>query len=188
MEGCKMEGLNMVKFALFDYVPQRYMKSASFEDVVRNRKILDFKDGKSYAVSWAAKVISTSLSLMDLSNTVVVCIPACCKRTNDRRFKKFSAMMCEQLGSMNGFDYVQVTDKRRNAHIDHVHDIVEGDYVHIDEKYFAGKEVIVVDDIVTSCKTADAFIEMMRLAGAKVRMAVFLAKTKSYKRKSLSYS
>ena len=177
----------MVKFALFDYVPQRYMKSASFEDVVRNRKILDFKDGKSYAVNWAAKVISSSLSLMDLSNTVVVCIPACCKRTNDRRFKKFSAMMCERLGSVNGFDYVQVVNKRRKVHIDHVHDIADGEFVQINKKYFSGKDVIVVDDIVTSCKTADAFIDMMKLAGANVKMAVFLAKTKSYKRKALSY-
>lgn len=176
----------MIKFALYDYVPQRYLKRASFEDIDRHRRILDFKDGKHYAMVWAAKEIGDALSSMDLSETVLLCIPACCKRTNDRRFKRFSSMVCERLGSVNGFDYVQVVGKRRKAHIDHVHE--QDGFVQIDKSQLAGKEVIVVDDIVTSCQTANAFIDKIVSAGAKVRMAVFLAKTKSYRRSRYSYS
>ena len=176
----------MVKFALFDYVPQRYLKRASFEDFDRHRRILDFKAGKHYAIAWAAREVSKALSLMDLSRTVVVCIPACCKRTNDRRFRKFSSMVCEQLGSENGFDYVQVVEKRRKAHIDHVHCLGENGFLHIDKDRLADKDVVVADDIVTTCQTADTFIDMMVTAGAKVRMAVFLAKTKNYRRTSYS--
>lgn len=176
----------MIKFALYDYVPQRYLKRASFEDIDRHRKILDFKDGKHYAMVWAAKEIGDALSSMDLSETVLLCIPACCKRTNDRRFKRFSSMVCERLGSENGFTYVQTVGKRRKAHIDHVHDIAQEGFLHIDKDRLAGKNVVVVDDIVTSCKTADTFIDMIVTAGAKVRLAVFLAKTKSYRRNSYS--
>ena len=176
----------MIKYALYDYIPQRNLKRASFEDMERHRRILDFKDGRNYAVKWAARELCKALSLMDLSQTVLVFIPACCKRTNDRRFKKFSAMVCERLGSVNGFDYVQVVGKRRKAHIDHVHE--QDGFVQIDKSQLAGKEVIVVDDIVTSCQTANAFIDKIVSAGAKVRMAVFLAKTKSYRRSRYSYS
>ena len=44
----------MIKFALYPYIPQRYLKKASFEDIDRDRMILDFKDGKPYAARWAA--------------------------------------------------------------------------------------------------------------------------------------
>ena len=86
----------MVKYALFSYVPERYLKKASFEDMDRHRMILDFKNGRHYAVKWAARAISNALSSMDMSQTIMVCIPASCKRTNDRRYKKFSALVCEQ--------------------------------------------------------------------------------------------
>ena len=36
----------MVKFALYDYIPERYLKRASFEDMETHRRILDFKDGR----------------------------------------------------------------------------------------------------------------------------------------------
>ena len=178
----------MVKFALYDYIPERYLKRASFEDMETHRRILDFKDGRNYAVRWAAREIANALSAMNLTHTVIVCIPACCKRTNNRRFKAFSSMVCERLGSENGFDCVQIVRKRRKAHIDHVHELDTDGFVQIDGNRLAGKEVIVVDDIVTSCKTANAFIDKIVTAGAKVRIAVFLAKTRSYKRSRISYS
>ena len=171
----------MIKFALYDYLPQRYLKRASFEDIDRHRRILDFKDGKDYAVKWAAREIANALSAMNLTHTVIVCIPACCKRTNNRRFKAFSSMVCERLGSENGFSYIQVVGKRRKAHIDHVHDLETTGLIEIDETHFRGKDVVLIDDIVTSGKSANAFRDKMSEAGAHVRMALFLAKTKNYR-------
>ena len=175
----------MIKFALHQYLPKRYLNRASFEDIDRHRMILDFKDGKPYAARWAAREVCRVLSPSDLSDTIIVCIPACCKRTNDRRFKMFSDIVCERTGAVNGFDHVQVFGHRNKAHIDHVHELADNanEYIHVNEDFFRGKDVIVVDDIVTTCKTADSFIDRMVSAGANVRMALFLAKTKQFKRK-----
>ena len=170
----------MIKFALHQYLPKRYLKRAAFEDIDRHRMILDFKDGKPYATRWAAREICNSLSSMDLSDTIIVCVPACCKRTNDRRFKEFSSIICERTGAVNGFSHVQVFGHRRKAHIDHVHELADNadEYIHVDGDFFRGRKVIVLDDIVTTCKTANAFIDRMASAGADVRMVLFLAKTK----------
>lgn len=73
----------MIKFAIHQYLPKRYLKKASFEDIDRHRQILDFKDGKCYATEWVAREICHALSGMDLTGIVIVCIPASCKRTND---------------------------------------------------------------------------------------------------------
>ena len=98
----------MIKFALHRYLPKRYLKRASFEDIDRHRMILDFKDGKPYATRWAAREICNSLSAMDLSDTIIVCVPACCKRTNDRRFKEFSSIICERTGAVNGLSLIHI--------------------------------------------------------------------------------
>ena len=176
----------MIKFALHQYMPKRYLKRASFEDIDRHRMILDFKDGKPYATRWAAREICNSLSAMDLSDTIIVCVPACCKRTNDRRFKEFSSIICERTGAANGFDHVQVFGHRRKAHIDHVHELADNaeEYIHVDGDFFRSRKVIVLDDIVTTCKTANAFIDRIVEAGANVSMVLFLAKTKQFKSKS----
>ena len=175
----------MIKFALYPYIPQRYLKKASFEDIDRDRMILDFKDGKPYAVRWAAKEVCRVLSSSDLSDTIIACTPACCKRTNDRRFKMFSDIVCERTGALNGFYHVQVFGHRNKAHIDHVHELADNanEFIHVDENFFRGRNVIVFDDIVTTCRTANAFIDRLISAGANVRMALFLAKTKQFKRK-----
>ena len=170
----------MLKYALLDYVPQRYMRKANFETQETDRHILDFKQGYGYATKWASRLVGKALSSMDLKDTIIVCIPASCKRTNDRRYKNFSASVCAMCGAINGFEHVQVVGKREKVHISHKHQ--QEDNVKIDADFFQGRRVIVVDDICTTCHTANAFIERMQAAGADVRLALFLAKTKNYRR------
>ncbi|KWW27036.1 MAG: ribose phosphate pyrophosphokinase, partial [bacterium F083] len=114
-----------------------------------------------------------------------VCIPASCEQTNKRRYKRFSATVCAKCKAINGFEHIQVIGKREKVHISKRHDQVSN--VQIDADYFNGKRVLLIDDICTTCATANAFIEQMQKAGADVRMTLFLAKTKSYRRTSTNY-
>ena len=172
------------KHAIYQYLPQRYHKRAPFEDLEIAYKIHAFKDGRNFAKRWAAKVVCETLSLMDMSDYVFVCIPASCQHTHTRRFKKFSAMVCQKTHAENGYDYVHIIGKRPKTHISKTHELAENpdQYVQIDAEKLAGRKVVVFDDVTTSCKTADAFIERIQQAGANVQMAIFLARTKSYKR------
>ena len=184
-KGKKLElRYKMLKYALFDYIPKRKMRRATFEQQDTTRKVLDFKAGKSYATSWAARQMARAIRHNDLSDTIIVCIPASCKRTNDRRYKQFMRELCELTGAINGFDLVQPMGKRRKAHIDHVHEIADGasECIHFNDNALRGKKVLVVDDIVTTGKTANTFIDMLQSAGADVRGALFLSKTKSYRK------
>ena len=137
----------MLKYALFDYIPKRKMRKATFEQQDTTRRVLDFKAGKAYATRWAAREMARAIRHNDLSDTIIVCIPASCRRTNVRRYKQFMEELCELTGAINGFDLVQPTGKRRKAHIDHVHEIADGasECIHINDNELRGKKVLVVD-------------------------------------------
>ena len=134
----------MIRYALYDYLPQRYLKRASFEQIDLDRRILDFKNGRGYATRWAAREMARCLSLMDLHNTVIVCIPASCKRTNDIRYKRFTEELSQRLGAVNGFGHIIVNGHRQKVHISHVHELADGanECYHIDEDFFRGKSVM----------------------------------------------
>ena len=173
------------KFALTTYIPKRKMRRASFEEQEDTRRVLEFKNGNKFYAKYFARKMAYALSAMDLKDTIIVCIPASCKRTNDRRYKYFMQELCRLTGAINGFDAVQVMGKRKKFHVDHVHEVADGtnDNIHIIEDAVKGRKVIVIDDIITTGKTASAFIDKLQTAGANVRGAFFLAKTKSFRKK-----
>ena len=170
----------MLKFALHSYLPQRYMKRATFEQSEVSRHILDFKDGRVYATTWAAHEVVNALSCIDLTDTVIACVPASCQRTNTRRYKRFSRIVCSLSGAQNGFEHIRVVGKRTKLHLHR--DAIIDDNVLLDEGFFNGKRVIVIDDICTTCRSANAFIAKLQGAGADIRMALFLGKTHSFRR------
>ncbi len=173
----------MLKYALFEYVPKRKLSRASFELQDLHRMILGFKDGRNVYTRWAACLFARALTAMDLSDTVIVCIPASTRCANVRRWKRFSALLCYLTGAIDGFDRIQVCGSRKRAHVTGDHELATNikHYVHIDADFFKGRKILVIDDIYTTGKSSSAFIEAMKAAGATVTMAMFLARTKRYR-------
>jgi predicted amidophosphoribosyltransferase len=170
----------MIRFALYDYIPQRRISRRSFEEQDICRMILQFKDGRNVYSSWAARQFARALVFTELKDTVIVCIPASTTCAHARRWKRFSHELCRLTGAVNGFDYVTVSGSRKKAHITKERELATNikHYVHIDPEFFQGKKVLVVDDIYTTGQSSKAFIAAMEAAGATVTMAMFLAKTK----------
>lgn len=175
----------MMKFALYNYIPQRFQRRATFEEQDICRMIIGFKDGRNIYTRWAARQFSRALIQMDLADTIVVCVPASTKYAHVRRWKRFSRLLCQMTGAVDGFDRIQVSGSRKRAHITGEYELCTNikHYVHIDADFFKGKKVLVIDDIYTTGQSSSAFIDAMQAAGADVQMAMFLAKTRFYGRK-----
>lgn len=99
----------MMKYALYDYVPRRYWRKASFEQQDICRMILGFKDGRNVYTRWAVYEVSKVLASVSLKDIVIVCIPASTRYAHVRRWKRFSRMLCRNTGAVDGFDRVQVS-------------------------------------------------------------------------------
>ena len=79
-----MDKQGIFKYALMSYLPQKYLRHASFEAQEADRLIIDFKSGRKYATERVSRLFAKTLSLMDLKDTIIVCIPASCQRTYTR--------------------------------------------------------------------------------------------------------
>ena len=167
----------MLKYALYDYIPRRRQSRASFEQQETCRRILDFKDGRTYAKQWAAEEIARALAAAELTEVVIVCVPASCQRTYVRRYKKFSQMLCASCGAADGFNCIEVIGHRKKAHRGAPRDerLVQNVVI---SNSLRGRKVLVIDDIYTTGTTSSAFIQELTGAGATVCGAVFLGKTR----------
>ena len=163
----------MLKYALYDYYPQRFHR-LSFEQQETRRRILDFKDGRTYAKRWAAEEIARALSAAELKEVIVVCVPASCQRTYVRRYKKFSQMLCASCGLADGFNSIEVIGHRKKAHRGAQRGQVQNVVI---SSSLQGRKVLIIDDIYTTGTTSDAFIQRLNAVGAEVCGAVFLGKT-----------
>lgn len=170
----------MIKFALFDYVPQRFIHKASGEERTLHGFILKFKDGEKAAQIKAAQYVGRALCGRDRTQYVFVCVPASSPSATARRYKNFSNQVCRICGAQNGYDHISVEGRKSKLHTSLQHQIGDADQqrITVDADFFAGKKVIVFDDIVTTGKTSDAFARIMTEAGANVVGCIFLAKTK----------
>lgn len=168
----------MLKYALFEYIPQRMLRRASFEEQEASRKILLFKSGHRSAVAWAVRAFLSALSQTDLTDTIIIPIPASCQHTYTRRYKRFMAMLCKATGAVNGLSFIKVDGHRDKAHIAGGEVSHSLENISIDTEHIKGRKVVIIDDIYTTGRTADRFLKMMVDSGAEVRMMLFLAKTR----------
>lgn len=171
----------MFKYALYDYVPQRWVHRFPVEQQVVDLMILGFKDGRNVYTRWAARQFAMTLSLLDMTDTVIVCVPASTPYSHTRRWKRFLDLLCRRTGAENGFSYVAVTGSRKRAHLTGDYELCTNikRYVNIDAERLRGRKVLVIDDIYTTGQSSASFIGALEAAGANVVMAMFLAKTKA---------
>lgn len=169
----------MIKYALYDYIPKSLLNFATFEQQDICKKILDFKEGRIYAAAWAAKTIAHVLSLINLNDVTIVFIPASCEHSYIRRWKRFSNILCSLSGAVNGLEHIRVIGKREKFHKQRNNNNILKNVL-LDEVFFEKRKVVIIDDIFTTGATSDKFIKMLENAGADVKLAVFLGKTKQF--------
>ena len=168
----------MMKYALYDYLPKRFQSMASKEQLLLNQMILDFKDGRNYATRWAAQSMAYTLQAVDLMDVTIVCIPASSQYAYIRRFKYFTQLLCSMCNAVNGFSMIHIHSTREKKHLSQAREAISPLSNACIDASIRGRKVLVIDDICTTCASADLFIDSLKKAGADVVMAMFLAKTR----------
>jgi orotate phosphoribosyltransferase len=114
---------------------------------------------------------------------VFVCVPASTQEQNQSRYARFCERVSELTGIANGFTHVKVLSDRLAIH-EHCHDksVSRTQVIDFDAEYFNGKNVLVMDDVVTTGTSYALFANQLETFGANVLGGFFLGRT-SYKYK-----
>ena len=171
------------KFNFGVYIPKAYRELATEEEKNFSEWVINFKDGqKAQLKEGAQMVISKLRQWYGDKARELVCVPVPCSSMAQyrSRFSYFCVVVANTLGQANPMQHVTILGKRSAAHRNPAHTIVKDDNyeVQVDGEFFKGKKVVIVDDIISSGRTADDFAKVLEDAGAEVKGGIFFAKTK----------
>ncbi|MGL5622418.1 phosphoribosyltransferase family protein [Cetobacterium sp.] len=158
------------------YYPKRY--NIGFSDRKIRDEIYEFKNGVSFnkflieIKDWFIE----NYGMYQLNGIVFLPISASNKKVNEKRYKKFCELLCEDLKIENGYDYISIKENSSPNHLKN--DIKAKKYEFIlNEDKLKGKRLIVFDDILTSGKTLYSLATILEDLNCKIKLAIFLART-----------
>lgn len=121
------------------------------------------------------KLLST-FSEESLKYLTFVCIPASSQAKTQARYEEFSSRMCDELGMINAYPHITVTEERLEKHLGGTS--TDTDKLSFDNDFFNGKYVLLFDDVITRGDSMNTFKRKMESLGATVVGGLCLGRTK----------
>lgn len=166
--------------AIYNYLPTR--KTANEMQWKVRRFVWRFKDGDHTAAMFAAETVAKNIIKQygaDAKNMTFVCVPASSGEANRKRYKEFSAKVCEMTGMTDGFSAVTVSGEKLAIHEQRKGEkkFFSTHTVEIRKKAVQACQVLLFDDIITKGMSYAQFAASLEAAGAAVVGGIFLART-----------
>ena len=148
------------------------------EKIKEERQLIwDFKEGDTIAMKKVEEHVREILEDQFKHLTrylTLVCIPASSSKTNDRRYRDFAALLCQQCEMSNSFDHIRIIQDADEAkHMGGT----EPAKIEFDKEFFYGKNVILFDDVVTSGRSMFKMKRKLADLGACTIAAISIGKT-----------
>ena len=167
-------------YFFYYYVPTRYSGLSSESDHIR-QEVWKFKDGyhQDQFVDQLATKLSNTFGNADF--LTLVCIPASTVNSNRTRYEQFSHDLCSKIHMTNGFEHISIVKEKKPSHLGGTDEAV----YELDRSFFAGKKIVLFDDVVTKGSSMQSFIDYLEEVGAKVVCCMSIGRT--FWDKCLSY-
>lgn len=179
-----------VKF-LVPYIPvedEKWLDAKERDERQRNRNLIwNFKYGEDINPGEHQKsMMQISQKLGQVLNDTfgyrtkgltLFCIPASEEDIQWRRYYEFSRELCKITGMENSFKYIRINSKRIPVHLG---GRGEKNYI-LKEEFFKGKNIVLVDDIITTGRSLKKWVAEFEKMEAEVVAALFVGKTREKK-------
>ena len=157
------------------YFPSRYNPYLDETQKQFCQSILDFKDGKHDGISFLVAGIER---LKPKPGTIVMFMPCSTQRKYWKRFKAMADYLHDEYPELVcGISYVRYTGDRESLHLQKDRENVELEKNYFFKEDLSGKDVLLVDDILTTGKSLQDFRKEVEAEGSKVVGAIFAAET-----------
>jgi hypothetical protein len=170
-------------YAIYNYYPVNRFSASELtsKDLEARKHVYDFKDGRNpdhYSKLFASALVNKFGSSF-LSDKILIVVPASSKSKTEVRFKSFCSKMSLYTGMTNGYDMLTNNDVVRTAaHAGGNRNANLEQFLKISGS-FAGKNILVIDDVRTSGSSSNKIHEILKSRNAASVTFCYLAKTVS---------
>ena len=109
-------------------------------------------------------------------------MPCSSEQAYFNRFSTLARSLSQRYHYNTAIDAIQYTDIRKSKHRSQNRDSIESASNVVISPKIIGKQVIIMDDVITTGKSLHQFAKELRTYGVTIKAAVFLAQTVKYPR------
>lgn len=164
-------------FYIHDYYPMSHSVKLTAQQKRVSNLVFRFKEGKTTPL--AAKIFSLAIGRMpflaESKDAVLIPIPASSRAKNELRFSSFCELLSKKIGVTNGYNAIEINyDREPMKGLKNQDKLFN---LSFNAELFAGKDVFLIDDIIT---TGSGFVQIKRKLmelGAKSVIGLFLGRS-----------
>lgn len=164
------------------YIRDRHISYGSERQQEVTQRVLELKDGENPSSDLYSEALRTLEAHFKedwrrRDGPVVIFMPCSGEQAHLRRFDSLSRSLKWRYKYNTDIEAVQYTGVRRSKHRSRNRSAIEANSNIVISPTIIGKEVIIIDDVITTGSSLREFACELRTYGVKIKAAVFLAQT-----------
>ena len=167
------------------YIRSKHLPYASDIQQEITQRVLEFKDGlnpSSDLYSEALKIFEAHFNenWKHPQGPTIIFMPCSSEQAYYSRFSALARSLSKRYNYNTDIDAIQYTNSRSSKHRSHNRDAIELSSNIVISPKIIGKEVIIIDDVITTGTSLQQFTKELHTYGVTIKAAVFLAQTAKY--------
>ena len=167
------------------YIRSKHLPYASDIQQEITQRVLEFKDGlnpSSDLYSEALKIFEAHFNKnwKHPQGPTIIFMPCSSEQAYYSRFSALARSLSKRYNYNTDIDVIQYTNSRNSKHRSHNRDAIESASNIVISPKIIGKEVIIIDDVITTGTSLQQFTKELHTYGVTIKAAVFLAQTAKY--------
>lgn len=164
------------------YIRTKHLHYASDSQQEITRRVLELKDGINPSpdlYSEALKALETHFNenWKTPQGPTIIFMPCSSEKAYYSRFSALSRSLSKRYNYNTDINAIQYTDSRKSKHLSQNRNSIESASNIVISPKIIGKEVIIIDDVITTGSSLQQFAKELHSYGVTLKAAVFLAHT-----------
>lgn len=170
----------------YDYcIRSKHLPYASDIQQGITQRVLELKDGLNPSSDLYSEALRTlEANFNENWNTpqgpTIIFMPCSSEQSYYNRFSTLARSLSKRYNYNTAIDAIQYTDTRKSKHRSQDRDAIESASNIVISPKIIGKQVIIIDDVITTGSSLHQFAKELRTYGVIIKAAVFLAQTAKY--------
>lgn len=167
------------------YIRTKHLPYASDIQQEITQRVLEIKDGLNPSSDLYSEVLRALEANFNENwktpqGPTIIFMPCSSEQSYYNRFSTLARSLSKRYNYNTAIDAIQYTDTRKSKHRSQNRDAIESASNIVISPKIIGKEVIIIDDVITTGNSLHQFAKELRTYGVTIKAAAFLAQTAKY--------